>query len=111
MTLRDAPPLWKAVVIYYLAMGLVFAVLGIIGAGGSPAGALAGLGILAVSHFAPLVSPPQIAPVWFLLLLFVLVAVCILALRRLSGWARIGVVVAALLMWLGWGFVVLGMSA
>lgn len=111
MTSRKAPPLWKAVVIYYAAMCFLFAFLGIVGADGSPAGAVAGLGILAVSHFAPLVPPPQIEPLWVLLLLGAVAALCCLALRLLSGWIRIGVVIGGLLTWLGWGFSVLGMAA
>lgn len=111
MTLPAAPPIWKAIVIYYAAICLVFAIIGVVGAGGDPAGAVVGLGIAALSHFVPFVRPPPIDPRLFLLLAFVVIGLGYVALRKLSGWARIGVVITLLLAWLCWGFVALAISA
>ena len=111
MTVPAAPQLWKAIVVYYAAICLVFAVVGVVGAGGDPAGALAGLGIVALSHFVPFVRPPEIDPKLFLLLALAFVGLSCAVLWKLSGWARIGVVISILLAWLCWGFVALAISA
>lgn len=111
MTFPAAPQLWKAIVIYYASICVVFAVVGVAGAGGDPTGAVAGLGIAALSHFVPFARPPQIDPKLFLLLALVVTGLGCVALWKLSGWARIGVVISILLAWLCWGFIALAISA
>lgn len=109
--IRNAPPLWKAVVVYYAAILAVFAVLGVIGAGGHPAGAVTGIGIVLLSHFVPLAAPPPVAPLAFLAIAAAAIAVLWIALRLLRSWWRIAFVIFVLLAWLGMGLARLGAAA
>lgn len=111
MTLRPAPPLWKAIIVYYAIACGVFASIGIFQAGGSPAGALLGIGILAAAHVLPLARPPDIDPGLALVYAAVACAAVVLALRFIKGWLRIGIVVTGLLAWLVWGFATIASSA
>ena len=111
MTFRPAPPLWKAVIVYYAVVCGLFAVIGVFQAGGSPAGALLGLGIVAAAHVLPLARPPDVDPA---LALVVAAAVCagiFLVLRIVKGWLRICFAIAGLTAWLVWGYATIASSA
>lgn len=70
----SVPPLWKALVCCSAALSGFFALLGLIGADGSLVGAMTGIGILVLIHFAPFLDVPAIDPVLTLGIIAVLVA-------------------------------------
>ncbi len=111
MTFLPAPPLWKAVIIYYAVVCSVFAVIGVFQAGGSPAGALLGFGIVAAAHVLPLARPPEVDPALALIVAAGVCAGLFLVLRIVKGWLRICLVVAGLTTWLVWGFATIASSA
>jgi hypothetical protein len=89
-----APPLWKALVRYSAALSAFFALLGLIGADGHPGGAMTGIGILVLIHFAPFLGTPTIDPDLTLVVMAVLGVAAWGLLRVLPQWWRVAFVIA-----------------